>query len=298
MKSIGSAKKPITEAPFHGEYSAEQVGFRKAGEPSVRSGDRLFLYAPGGSRRIFALAEAVGDPEHDPNYNPNEEGSCRWKLAVRYLPNLNLPVASGILIDDVISHRKVRLTKSTGQKSHIELHLEESESAYHLLHEKSTKRQKLEELRKEIVRRWPRAFLFPARDGVQGFLGASSVMFVAERPSTAKEELSGSAKSLLYPFLEEIGAGDGHLTDAIKTPAKVGEPDPEDIAHHWRFLDREIEIVRPRLIVAFGQRVYHWLQFPAAVRGIEIQRVRHYSHAGRWGKGDAWKAELRKVLRR
>ena len=87
--------------------------------------------------RIFALAEAVSDPEIDPNYNKNEEGSCRWKLAVRYLPNLNLPVASGILIDDVISHRKVKLTKSIGQKSHIELSLEESESAYRALHEKA-----------------------------------------------------------------------------------------------------------------------------------------------------------------
>jgi hypothetical protein len=88
---------------------------------------------------VFALAEAVGEPEHDPNYNPNEEGSCRWKLAVRYLLDLNLPVASGILIDDVISHRKVKLAKSIGQKSYIELHLEESESAYHLLHEKAKK---------------------------------------------------------------------------------------------------------------------------------------------------------------
>ena len=137
LKSIGSAKTPITEAPFHGDYRAEQIGFRKEGKPSVRSGDRLFLYAPGGSRHIFALTEAVGDPEHDPNYNPNEEGSCRWKLTVRYIPNLNLSVASGVHIDDVISHRKVKLTKSIGQKSHIELHLEESESAYHLLHEKA-----------------------------------------------------------------------------------------------------------------------------------------------------------------
>jgi len=137
LKSIGSAKRPITEAPFHGEYRTEQVGFRKAGKPGVRSGDRLFLYAPGGSRRIFALAEAVGDPEHDPNYNPNKEGSCRWKLAVRYLSNLNLPVASGILIEDVVSYRKVKLTKSIGQKSHIELHLEESESAHELLYERA-----------------------------------------------------------------------------------------------------------------------------------------------------------------
>jgi hypothetical protein len=66
----------------------------------------------------------------------------------------------------------------------------------------ASKRLRLEELGEQIKRRWPRTFLFPAHDGVQGFLGASSVMFVAGHPSTAKEELSGAAKSLLYPFLK------------------------------------------------------------------------------------------------
>jgi predicted restriction endonuclease len=48
---------------------------------------------------------------------------------------INLPVASGILIDEVISHRK--LAKSIGQASHIRLSPEESESAHRLLHEKA-----------------------------------------------------------------------------------------------------------------------------------------------------------------
>src|SRR5512143_2336818 len=95
LKLIGSAKRPITEPPFNGQYTEEYVGFRKANKPSIRAGDDLFLYAPGGSRRIFALAEVVGDPERDSKYNPQEEGSCRWKLRIRYL--INLPVTSGIL---------------------------------------------------------------------------------------------------------------------------------------------------------------------------------------------------------
>jgi hypothetical protein len=88
-------------------------------------GDHLFLYAPGGSRRVFALAEAVSDPEHDSDYNPSKEGSCQWKLRVRY--EINLPVSSGVLIDEVSSHRD--LTKSLRQASHIKLLPEESESA-------------------------------------------------------------------------------------------------------------------------------------------------------------------------
>ena len=133
LKSIGSAQKPITEAPFHGEYSAEHIGFRKAGKPSIRTGDHLFLYAPGGSSRIFALAEVTGDPESDPNYNSNEKGSCRWRLCVRYL--INLPVASGIQVGDVISQRD--LTKSLRQKSHVRQPPKESQSAGKKLQERA-----------------------------------------------------------------------------------------------------------------------------------------------------------------
>jgi hypothetical protein len=138
LKCIGSAQKPIT-----GEYNAEKegVGFRfhKRGKPRVHREDRLFLYAPGGSGSIFALVEAVGEPELNPKFNEDDKGSCRWMLAVRYIDDLNLPVVSGVHIDKVTSHRRVKLTKSIGQKSHIELELEESESVYKLLHEKAKK---------------------------------------------------------------------------------------------------------------------------------------------------------------
>ena len=138
LKCIGSAQKPIT-----GEYNAEKegVGFRfhKRGKPRVHMEDRLFLYAPGGSGSIFALVEAVGDPKLNPKFNKDEKGSCRWMLGVRYIDDLNLPVVSGVHIDKVTSHRRVKLTKSIGQKSHIVLELEESESASKLLHEKARK---------------------------------------------------------------------------------------------------------------------------------------------------------------
>ena len=119
LKNIGSAKNPITE------WKEDDVGFRKANKPSIRTGDHLFLYAPGGSRRVFALAEVVSDPEHDSGFNPSNEESCQWKLRVRY--EINLPFSSGVLIDQVSSHRD--LAKSLSQKSHIRLLPEESESA-------------------------------------------------------------------------------------------------------------------------------------------------------------------------
>ena len=89
LKLVGSADKPITDSPFYGNYREEYIGFRKNNVPGIRSGDHLFLYAPGGSRRIFALVEAITDPERDSKYNPNEQGSCRWLIYVRYLMNLD-----------------------------------------------------------------------------------------------------------------------------------------------------------------------------------------------------------------
>jgi hypothetical protein len=127
LKLIGSQEHPIT-----GGYTGEHIGFRRAGRPSIRIGDHLFLYAPGGSRRIFALAEVVSDPERDPDYKPNEHGSCQWRLSVSYLRNM--PVASGILLDDIMSgERDLRL--SLRQASHVRLLASESELAYRKLPE-------------------------------------------------------------------------------------------------------------------------------------------------------------------
>jgi hypothetical protein len=135
LKLIGSSTKPITDHPFYGNYKEEYIGFRKPGKPGIRMGDHIFLYAPGGSRSIFALAEATDDPELDNNFNSKEEGSCQWQLSIRYL--MNLPVANGIMIDEVNSGRR-NLTRSICQQSHIKLFPEEYKLAYDKLQKKTS----------------------------------------------------------------------------------------------------------------------------------------------------------------
>jgi hypothetical protein len=132
LKSIGSARQPITD-----HYTDLSVGFRKKSKPGIRKGDHLFFYAPGGSKRIFALAEATDNPERDIKYDPEIQGSCRWKLSVRYL--INLPVADGVHLDDVRSKR--HLAGSIRQQSHINLRPEESQSARKLLESRSAYRK-------------------------------------------------------------------------------------------------------------------------------------------------------------
>ncbi len=136
LKLIGSSSKPITDPPFNGLYDEKYIGFRKARKPGIRCGDTLFLYAPGGSKRIFAFAEATGEPEPNADYNSMEEGSCRWEIPVKY--KVNLPVALGILIDEIGPGQR-NLIISLRRQSHIKLTDEESKSIVSKLLEKISK---------------------------------------------------------------------------------------------------------------------------------------------------------------
>ena len=157
------------------------------------------------------------------------------------------------------------------------------------------KQAALEALRREIVDRIPDAWLFPTRGPVFGFLGASPVMLVAERPSTGQFE--SRADKLLYSLLEKLGVPDAHLTDVIKSRGRVGDPYPSDISEHRRVFERELAIVQPHLIIAFGQKVYDLLQFTLAGGGATIRTVWHYSYTRRGAdKPAAFEAQLRNAL--
>ena len=133
LKLIGCSKRPITEHPFYGCYEENYIGFRKDRKPGIRMGDHLVLYAPGGSNRVFAIAEAISDPEHDSTYDPQKEGSCRWRIYVRYL--INFRVDKGVDID-VINSSQRDLKASIKRQSHIRLFPEEYQLAFSRLLQK------------------------------------------------------------------------------------------------------------------------------------------------------------------
>jgi hypothetical protein len=78
--------------------------------PSIRAGDRAILYAAGW-QVVFAAAEIVGDPEHDP-------ARTRWAwrfpirplLAVRDLREAPPVEAAGVFPRSLGRHSYVRLT--------------------------------------------------------------------------------------------------------------------------------------------------------------------------------------------
>ena len=130
LKLIGSVKRPLTDPDYQGRWEAKHIGFRKTGKPSFRVGDQVFLYAPGGTKSIFALAEIISDPEINEQYDPNEEGSCYWNVKVNYL--INQPVDCGINIEEITTKNR-NLSKSIQRQSHIRLSPEEAELAFHKL---------------------------------------------------------------------------------------------------------------------------------------------------------------------
>jgi uracil-DNA glycosylase len=150
-------------------------------------------------------------------------------------------------------------------------------------------------LQDEILSSVPDPWLFPTRGSVKGFLGTSAVMLVAERPSTGS--FGGPADYLLYSLLEKYGVADAHLTDVIKSRGKVGDPYPVDMSAHRRVFDREIEILKPRLVLAFGKKVYDLLQFSLAGSGISVRAIWHYSYARRGAaKAAAFEQQFKQVL--
>jgi len=130
LKLIGSAHRPLTRPEYQGRWEEPFIGFRKTGKPSFIPGDQVFLYAPGGTKSIFALAEAISHPEINEQYEPNEEGSCYWNVKVKYL--INHPVDRGISIEEITTKDR-NLSKSIQRQSHIRLSSEEAELAFHKL---------------------------------------------------------------------------------------------------------------------------------------------------------------------
>jgi hypothetical protein len=80
----------------------------------------MILYAVGGAKSVFAIAQVTSEPY--------ASGEKRWPFRVNVTYPVNLPVSSGVHIDQV-STPKRNLRRSVRRASYIELHPEEYERA-------------------------------------------------------------------------------------------------------------------------------------------------------------------------
>ena len=88
----------------------------------------------------------------------------------------------------------------------------------------------------------------------------AAVMFVGEAPGATEDELGrpfvGRAGKLLGELLAEAGLAreDVWITNVVKArPPKNRDPKAGEVAHCMPWLQREVELIRPRLIVPLGR---------------------------------------------
>jgi hypothetical protein len=116
LKLIGTSKKP-----FQGRYENPHVDFSKNKRPrAIHPGDQIVLYAPGGSKRLFALAEVTSEV-----YENNEYEEYPYRVDISY--EVNLPVSAGIHIEEVSTPKRNLLGAIQG--SYLRLKPEEFELA-------------------------------------------------------------------------------------------------------------------------------------------------------------------------
>lgn len=104
----------------------------------------------------------------------------------------------------------------------------------------------------------------------------SPVMFIGEGPGRVEDELGrpfvGPAGKLLEEVLSTIGwkREDVYITNVIKCrPPDNRDPLAPEVEEHKPFLKRELELVRPKLIVLLGRHALQWF-----LPGEKISNVR------------------------
>ncbi len=127
LKLVGTSADPCREG-----YTRSYVDFAPKYRPDrrIRPGDHMVLYAVGGSKRVFALAEVTSE------VYPSGDEDWPRRLDIKY--KINLPVSSGVPIDglDPPGSKRV-LSGAIPQACYFELSREEYELAAAKLREAS-----------------------------------------------------------------------------------------------------------------------------------------------------------------
>lgn len=104
----------------------------------------------------------------------------------------------------------------------------------------------------------------------------AEVVLVGEAPGAAEDRSGrpfvGSAGKLLDGLLAEAGLerADVFITNVVKArPPKNRDPTAEEVAHHWPWLEAQLAVLQPRILVPLGRHA-----LGRFVRGVKITEVR------------------------
>jgi len=130
-------------------------------------------------------------------------------------------------------------------------------------------------------------WLFPTQEPIQGFMGTDALFIVGDQPSTAEWGPGHPSRIMFYQTLQNVGLHNAHLTDLYKKRGFSSSLDPallpDDFLEHVNLLRREIEILRPKLIVGLGQLAQRLLNQSLPEWRDPIPRIYHFSHVVKEG---------------
>jgi uracil-DNA glycosylase family 4 len=112
----------------------------------------------------------------------------------------------------------------------------------------------------------------------------SEIVFIGEAPgyyeSVQRKPFVGRSGQLLTNTLAELGypRSDVYITNIVKVrPPENRDPTPEEILAYKPYLDREIEVITPRLIVTLGR--FSMAKF---LPDVKISQVHGRLHRVKW----------------
>ena len=104
-------------------------------------------------------------------------------------------------------------------------------------------------------------------------------------------------KNKMKPMPDSPTSGGAKSNYEEASSLMANEQYPKDINIHRKIFDRELEIIKPRLIIAFGKKVNDLLTFALAGNGIPITMVWHYSYLRRFPhKVNTFKGQIQSAL--
>lgn len=129
-------------------------------------------------------------------------------------------------------------------------------------------------------------------------MGTGPLFFVGDQPSNADWGINNPNRRLFYDALRKIGIGGTHLTDIYKRRgdcSAMAEGLPDDFEEHLTLLKQEIEIVRPKRIIAIGQLAQRLLS-RSLPEWQPIARIWHFAHVARAAKANEYEANILEAI--
>jgi len=131
------------------------------------------------------------------------------------------------------------------------------------------------------------------------FLPSVNVMFVAEMPTIPPKKIGWFPEdnfSHLADLFEKFGLGGSYVTDIVKTSARAGRPTQKQIDKYFPFLEREIELLKPKLIVALGNNAFEILKNKLGTK-YHIETIWHPAYVSRYNRWQKYENQIKdKVL--